>query len=303
MSARFTVLASGSSGNAAFLAHRGFGLLVDCGIGPRALSDRLLAAGAKWSDLSAVVLTHTHGDHWNRLTLARMLRERVTLVLHEDHASQLAVHSQEFPALAKAGLVRTFRAREPIAFAPGLTGWPIQVPHDAEPTYAFRFDGADDGGALGWSLGYASDLGRPTDELERAFRDTDVLAIEFNHDVDLQKRSHRPAELIARVLGDFGHLSNSQAWEFVTALHRERTVPLRAVFQLHLSRECNAPELARAAGVAAFRGLPVKPKLVTARQDIPTEPIAIEVRPIGHSIDTQRVAGTVPFQPALPGLV
>lgn len=302
MSARFTVLASGSSGNSAFLAHRGFGLLVDCGIGPRSLSDRLLAAGAKWSDVSAVVLTHTHGDHWNRLTLARMLRERVALVLHEDHASHLAVASDEFPALAKAGLVRTFRAREPIAFAPGLTAWPIRVPHDSEPTFAFRFDGRDDTGTRGWSLGYASDLGRPTDELTRAFRDTDVLAIEFNHDVDLQRRSHRSADLIARVLGDHGHLSNRQAGEFVGQLNRERAVPLRAVFQLHLSRECNTPDLARVAGTEATRGSSFKPKLVTARQDIPSEPFTIEPRAWKGTSSTALDAA-VPFQPALPGLV
>ncbi len=301
MSARFTVLASGSSGNAAYLAHRGFGLLVDCGLGPRAISDRLLAAGARWSDLAAVVLTHTHGDHWNRLTLARMLRERVALVLHEDHASRLALESEEFPALAKAGLVRAYRAREPIAFAPGLVGWPVHVPHDSDPTFAFRFDAADDSGELGWSLGYASDLGRPTDELARTFRDVDVLALEFNHDADLQLRSHRPADLIARVLGDRGHLSNRQAAEFVRDLGREREVPLRALFQLHLSRECNTPELARAAGVEAIRGLPVKPKLVTARQDIPSEPFAIEDRPLAGA--PWNSEGAVPFQPALPGLV
>lgn len=302
MSARFTVLASGSSGNAAFLSVHGFGLLVDCGIGPRVLADRLAAASAKWANVSAVVLTHTHGDHWKGLTLLRLLRERVHLVLHSEHAKYLAEASPEFPGLAKAGLVRTFREGEDFAFTDRLTCRPVRVPHDSEPTFAFRFDGTDDGANDGWSLGYASDLGHVPNELAKAFRSVDVLALEFNHDVEMQRRSLRPPDLVARVLGDRGHLSNRQAAEFVRATVRERTAPLQAVFQLHLSRECNGAELARAAAQDAFGpGLP-RPSLVTARQDCPTAPLEIASRPLAPEERRSAARLGVTFQSALPGL-
>ena len=45
---RFTVLASGSSGNASLLEADGFGLLIDIGLGPRQLTARMAASGRSW---------------------------------------------------------------------------------------------------------------------------------------------------------------------------------------------------------------------------------------------------------------
>lgn len=302
MTARFTVLASGSSGNAAYLSVGGFGLLVDCGIGPRVISDRLAAAGAKWANVSAVVLTHTHGDHWKGLTLLRMQRERIPLVLHSDHAKHLEDASKEFPGLAKAGLVRTFQDGEAFSFTEGLRCLPVRVPHDSDPTFAFRFDGAVPGSDRGWSLGYASDLGHVPDGLSRAFRSVDVLALEFNHDVEMQRRSLRPPDLVARVLGTHGHLSNVQAADFVRSLLRGRSAPLQALYQLHLSRECNVTDLARAAAGEAFAGLPYRTPVITARQDCPTVPLEIAARDLVERWPLPTVCLGVSFQSALPGL-
>ena len=49
MTGRFTVLASGSGGNAALLEVNGFGLLIDCGLQPRMLTARLREAGVSWA--------------------------------------------------------------------------------------------------------------------------------------------------------------------------------------------------------------------------------------------------------------
>jgi glyoxylase-like metal-dependent hydrolase (beta-lactamase superfamily II) len=62
MPLRFTVLASGSGGNASLLEADGFGLLLDAGLGPRQLAGRLAAVGASWQQVHAVLLTHTHSD-------------------------------------------------------------------------------------------------------------------------------------------------------------------------------------------------------------------------------------------------
>src|SRR5262245_25334810 len=48
MALRFTVLASGSAGNASLVESDGFGLLLDAGLGPRQLAARLAAAGSSW---------------------------------------------------------------------------------------------------------------------------------------------------------------------------------------------------------------------------------------------------------------
>jgi glyoxylase-like metal-dependent hydrolase (beta-lactamase superfamily II) len=111
MPARFTVLASGSAGNASLLEAGGFGLLVDCGLGPRVLAWRLAAVGLSWRSVHAVLLTHTHGDHWNQLTLAHLRSLGVPLyahALHHDFLSRFDAHA----TLRKAGLLRTFAEGE-----------------------------------------------------------------------------------------------------------------------------------------------------------------------------------------------
>src|SRR3954468_15210219 len=108
MTARFTVLASGSSGNAALLEVGGFGLLIDCGLHPRFLSARLAAVGATWDRVNAVVLTHTHGDHWKDLTLAQFRSLRIPVYAHSAHLDHLNTAAPSFGPLHAAGYTRTY---------------------------------------------------------------------------------------------------------------------------------------------------------------------------------------------------
>jgi hypothetical protein len=73
--------------------------------------------------------------------------------------------------------------------------------------------------------------------------------------VDLQRQSNRPPRLIARNLGDRGHLSNRQAADFVSAvLERSGRGSIRHLVLLHLSGQCNNPNLALKTARAAVRG-------------------------------------------------
>lgn len=303
MSARFTVLASGSSGNAALLQAGGFGLLIDCGLNPRVLTARLAAAGCRWPDVSAVVLTHTHGDHWNGATLLHLHRQRLPVYVHPLHDAHLSANSIDYPTLRKAGLVRTYADARAVPFADGLRGLPVRVPHDSDPTFAFRLDGEDRDTGRWWSLGYASDLGHVPPGLAEAFRGVDVLAVEYNHDERLERNSGRPWHLINRVLGANGHLSNRQAAEFtrqVAAGPRESA--LRAVVQLHLSRHCNEPRLAAHAGRWAIAESPGA-ALVTATQNEPTRPVELPgTRDAELAFDPVPEHLRTTYQPSLPGM-
>jgi phosphoribosyl 1,2-cyclic phosphodiesterase len=275
MGGRFTVLASGSSGNAALLEAQGFGVLIDCGLQPRLLTSRLREAGASWDRVNAVLLTHIHGDHWKDRTLADLRSRGIPLYAHSEHLDYLNTASLAFTPLRKAGLARTYTDADPIELATGLVVSPVRVSHDAEPTFAFRIDQSDAEG-LAWSVGYASDLGCGSPELIEMFSGVDVLAIEFNHDVRMEKRSRRPRYLIDRVLGDSGHLSNEQAGELAAAIaSRSGDRCPRHLVQLHLSRQCNRPELASAAGTIALAELNPGVEVTTARQDSPARAIAL----------------------------
>jgi phosphoribosyl 1,2-cyclic phosphodiesterase len=265
---RFCVLASGSAGNAAFLQIDGFGLLIDIGVGPRLLASRLAAVGQSWNNVSAALLTHVHGDHWKDRTLAALRTHRVPLYCHPAHAEALAFYGPAFEPLRSAGLVRSYEDGAPLTLSHDLTCTSFAVPHDSEPTFAFRVDGSS--GLFGdrWSLGYAADLGTAPAGLIDMFRDVDLLALEFNHDEEMERSSGRPTQLIDRVLGDHGHLSNRQAAESLRCiLHASRTNSLQHVVQLHLSHQCNRPSLAQAAAKQALEEQQRPIGLHTARQD------------------------------------
>src|SRR4051812_17247839 len=105
---RFTVLASGSGGNASLVEADDFGVLIDAGLGPRQLAARMTAAGLAWGRVRAVLLTHTHSDHWKDRTLAHLHKRGVPFYCHPGHHRVLGSYAPSFTALHTAGLVRPF---------------------------------------------------------------------------------------------------------------------------------------------------------------------------------------------------
>jgi phosphoribosyl 1,2-cyclic phosphodiesterase len=314
MPLRFTVLASGSAGNATLIRTADFGVLIDAGLGPRQLAERLAAVGLSWGAVQAVLLTHTHSDHWKDRTLAFLRRRRATLYCHPNHHPTLLTYSPAFSQLLADGLVRPFAAGEEFALTDGLRCRPFPVRHDSGATFGFRLSRPVDLFGRCVAVGYAADLGCWDDALAAQLADVDLLALEFNHEVALQHASGRPPLLIARVLGDEGHLSNAQAADLVRAvLARSGPGRLRHLVQLHLSQECNRPALARRAARAALAELGSTARLHTAEQDLPGATLRL-----GHDSDgRKRNGGTrkppaaagphspgpaAPAQPWLPGL-
>ncbi|MBY0232054.1 MAG: MBL fold metallo-hydrolase, partial [Gemmataceae bacterium] len=269
---RFTVLASGSAGNASVVQAGGSAVLIDAGLQPRLLEERLGMVGLAGAPLSCAVLTHTHGDHWNDAALSWLHERGAGLVCHPSHQPSLE-RSAGFRRMLEAGSVRFYASGEAVELAPGLKGRPHPVRHDSGATFAFRLEGPGDLFGSAAALGLATDLGVWDPSLAEALADCDVLAVEFNHDVGMQQASKRPQFLIDRVLGEYGHLSNEQAAAFLKAVLEFGEGRLQHVVQLHLSRECNRPALARRAARAVLDELGCEARLHTATQHEPLRPI------------------------------
>jgi phosphoribosyl 1,2-cyclic phosphodiesterase len=244
MAMEFIVLASGSSGNASFVGVDGFGLLIDFGLGPRQLETALARAGKQWTHVKAVMLTHTHGDHWNERTLAQMRDLRIPLVCHPDHQRTLKSSSSVFADLRTRDLIQSYELETIFQMDANLSCLPFPVRHDGGMTCGFRFEGLPDLFGQSPALGYAADLGSWDIQTVQKLANVDVLAVEFNHDVILQKASNRSRRTIARNLGHAGHLSNDQAAALVRAvLDASEPGRLQHVVQLHISESCNRPAL------------------------------------------------------------
>ncbi len=65
----YNIISTGSQGNAVVLNNN---ILIDCGIPFKALKD-------VYRQLQIVLLTHEHGDHFNKTTISRLAKERPTL--------------------------------------------------------------------------------------------------------------------------------------------------------------------------------------------------------------------------------
>jgi phosphoribosyl 1,2-cyclic phosphodiesterase len=292
MTLRFCVLGSGSSGNSSYLESDGFGVLLDLGLGARRLAKGLATANARWDRVRAAVLTHTHGDHWTRSTFRQLLKSRIPLYCHREQAATLRRQSKLFTALYEADLVHAYDALRPLQIGP-LQWLPFEVPHDDEPTCGFRIDGP------AGALAYATDLGTWSERMARHLCDVDILAVEFNHDVKLQRSSGRPWMLIERALSDRGHLSNDQAAELLAHVLRN-TEPgrMRHVVLLHLSQQCNHPRLAHAAAAAALGRHGKAIEIHVARHHAPSAVLTTGRRPGGRC----RLERLVPMRQAmLPG--
>ena len=264
MTLRFTMLASGSRGNSALVQTDGFGVLIDAGVGLADLEERLRDAGHRWDHVHAMLLTHTHTDHWNNAVLNHLCERGARLYCSPMSHASMTKNSPAFSRMLEAGLVTGFVEDEEVRLTPGLRMRPVRVRHDGGATFGFRLEGPADLFGQSVAVAYVADLGTWDDHIAEALADVDLLAVEFNHDLDLERGSNRSPFLIARVLGDEGHLSNAQAAALVRAvLARSTPGRLRHLVQLHLSSDCNKPALAK----AAARGvLPAGVRIHTAEQ-------------------------------------
>ncbi|WP_349743855.1 MBL fold metallo-hydrolase [Roseateles cavernae] len=231
---RFCSLGSGSAGNATLIeASQGITsttVLIDCGFSLRELGRRLARAGSAPEQLSAIFITHEHGDHAGcALSLARQYR----LPIFTSRGTWRAIGSPDFdPAL-----LHLTQDGERLTLG-DIELRPFAVPHDAnEPLQLSASDGHR-------RLGVITDIGSLTPSVVQHLQHCNALLLECNHDEALLRASSYPASLKRRILGSHGHLSNASAAALLNeCLHQG----LRHVVAAHLSERNNSPALAAAA--------------------------------------------------------
>jgi phosphoribosyl 1,2-cyclic phosphodiesterase len=248
------VLASSSAGNCSALVHgegaRRRVTLIDAGLSPTRTRKALAAMGLGLDHVDRLLLTHLDTDHCHA-GWVRALPRHARFCVHRRHRGRAQ----------RAGITRRFTDvldDEPYALGHGAVVRSMLQAHDELGVAVFRLDFEDHAGDPLGSLGYATDVGRATPQMVEHLRGVDVLAIESNYCAELQAASDRPAFLKQRIMNGSGHLSNEECRRAVSAI-----APTRQVVLLHLSRDCNRPELARRyhedAGYSVLVASPVEP--------------------------------------------
>ena len=235
-------LASGSLGNALLVASGRTRLLVDFGIGRRRATAALHAVGVEPETIDALLVTHTHGDHFSQAAVGWCLAHSVRVFSTEANLAHLAGVMPGFRRLGRAGLLETLDGDAVAIGDAAVEGFP--VPHDSPgDCVGFRITL---GGRRGRRVvAVATDLGHVPDDCLDRFADAEAIVLESNHDPVMLARSGRPMDLIRRIAGPNGHLSNGDCSEAVREIvKRSRRRRVRHVVLAHLSRDCNRPALA-----------------------------------------------------------
>ncbi|CAN0424001.1 unnamed protein product, partial [Phaeothamnion confervicola] len=223
---RFSVLGSGSAGNATLLACGNEALLIDCGLSVRQLERRLALLDFPPTAIAAILITHEHHDH---IAGAAALSRKYRIPILTSHGTQAAAAQRLKPAYG----VDYLSPDRNIDFGV-FNIQAVLVPHDArEPCQFVITDGE-------WRFGMLTDVGQITPHLLREFAGLDALVLEFNHDPALLAGSVYPPFLRERIGGPYGHLSNPQAADMLARLEVSR---LRTLVAAHLSEKTNSPAL------------------------------------------------------------
>lgn len=224
---RFASLGSGSRGNALLVESGGTRVLLDCGFGLREMLRRLQRLGVAPESLTAICLTHEHGDH---VGSAFSFSRRYRIPLWLTHGTHAAVASK-----AGEGHDLMFIDAGAVYALGDLQILPYPVPHDAREPVQFVFsDGVH-------RLGVLTDAGSLTPHIVSMLDACDALILECNHDAGLLAASSYPPSLKRRIAGRFGHLENKMS---ASLLSRLETGKLQHIVAAHLSEQNNRPSLA-----------------------------------------------------------
>lgn len=261
---RFTVLGSGSTGNAVLISSEHTHVLVDAGLSAKEIMRRLGEAGVDPADLDAILITHEHSDHAGGL---RVLLGSVDCPVYISAETEEAFYStrkggqngdSESSKRQAALQDRSVAIESSREFRIGDIDFePFSVPHDAVDNFGFVAK------REGVRIATLMDFGHITPLIRQKLNGCDAIVIESNHSRDmLRVCSLYTWELKQRIFSRTGHLSNEDLADWLT---HDFDGSARHVVLAHLSQRANDPALAKITAETALR---LRPPLFAAETKI-----------------------------------
>lgn len=261
---KFTVLGSGSTGNAVLICSEKTNVLVDAGLSAREIIRRLAAVGVDCADLDAVLITHEHSDHAGGL---RVLMKSLDCPVFISEATEdsyfntrKGIQDGSSESAKRRGVLKdkTVAIESSANFRIGDIDFePFSVPHDAADNFGFVAEREGVRVATLMDFGYMSAL------IKEKLRGCDAVVIESNHSRDMLRACPLYSwELKQRIMSRTGHLSNEDLCEWLT---NEFDGSARHIVLAHLSQRANEPHLAR---LMAETALQMRPGLFKTQASI-----------------------------------
>lgn len=258
MTLKYSVLASGSTGNATYITTENTKLLVDAGLSGKQLEALFTTIGENPADLQGILVTHEHADHIKGLGV---FARRYKLPIYANAKTWVELDS----LCGKIDVAQRFHLeREEHIQIGDIEIESYGVSHDAVEPMAYCFYHG------GKKLSLSTDMGYVSERIKGTLQDSDVLIFESNHDVEMVRMCHYPWNIKRRILSDVGHLSNEASGEALAEIISDRT---KKVYLAHLSKDNNMRELARMTvqQVLETRGFEVG-RALTLHDTFPNQP-------------------------------
>ncbi len=261
---KFTVLGSGSTGNAVLISSNRTNVLIDAGLSAREILRRLGEVGVDSTDVDAIVLTHEHSDHAGGLRVLLRSVDCPVYVSAPTEDSYYDTRKGESNGGGESGKRRaalkdrTVEIESCTEFRIGDIDFePFCVPHDAADNFGFiaKHDGV--------KVATLMDFGHVTETIKEKLRGCDAVIIESNHSRDMLRACPVYTwDLKQRILSQNGHLSNEDLADWIT---NDFDGSARHIVLAHLSQRANEPHLAR---LMAETALQMRPPLFRAETKV-----------------------------------
>jgi phosphoribosyl 1,2-cyclic phosphodiesterase len=230
MPLHFSVLASGSTGNAIYVETDEHSFLVDAGFSGRQMEALFQKIDRKLDNLDGILVTHEHSDHIKGIGV---LARKYHLPVYANTKTWSAMDRLigEVPIEQKF----TFDLETVKSFGE-LNIESFGVSHDAaEPMFYVFHQGQK-------KIVLITDTGYVSDRMKGIISNANVYIFESNHDVQMLRMGRYPWNIKRRILSDVGHVSNEDAALAMSDVIGEST---KRIYLAHLSQDNNLKDLAR----------------------------------------------------------
>ena len=227
---KFCSLYSGSSGNCIFVASDNAKVLIDAGLPGKKIDEALKHIGEEPGSIDGIFITHEHSDH---IKGVGVLSRKYDIPIYANENTWIAMESNIGKIKEHNKVIIDRRSNTVIK---DLDIKSFIIPHDAVAPVGYTLS------SNGKNVSVVTDFGVFTEEIRDNIKDSEVILIESNHDVNMLKMGPYPYALKLRVLGEHGHLSNEDCGKAIVDVLRfglKKTIVLG-----HLSNTNNHPDVA-----------------------------------------------------------
>ena len=226
----FCSLYSGSSGNSMFITSDRAKILIDAGLPGKKIDEALKAIDEETKNIDGIFITHEHSDH---IKGVGVISRKYDIPIYANADTWSAMEGSL--GKIKEHNIKVIDKRS-VTEIGDLNIKAFNIPHDASGPMGYT---VSDGKK---NISVATDFGTFTREIYDNVKDSEVILLESNHDVNMLKFGPYPYQLKRRILSEIGHLSNDDCGNAIVEL--VKCGNNKKIILGHLSNTNNQPDLA-----------------------------------------------------------